>query len=94
MTGANCKTQDAIYYRINGERQEALLTFINFAFDDNKLTRSWLANSKSSQLRTCHPKRAMTKQYPRDLREAINSDLEIVSERQLDQAPRDVAQDG
>lgn len=87
MTGANCKTQDAIYYRINGERQEALLIFINFAFDDNKLTRSWLANSKS-------PKRAMTKQYPRDLREAINSDLEIVSERQHDQAPRDAAQDG
>jgi hypothetical protein len=91
MTGANCKTQDAIYYRINGERQEALLIFINFAFDDNKLTRSWLANSKSSNL---SPKRAMTKQYPRDLREAIKSDLEIVSERQLDQAPRDAAQDG
>jgi hypothetical protein len=36
----------------------------------------------------------MTKQYPRDLRETINSDLEIVSERQLDQAPRDAAQDG
>lgn len=36
----------------------------------------------------------MTKQGPRDRRETINSDLEIVSERQLDQAYRDAAQDG
>lgn len=37
----------------------------------------------------------MTKHHhPRDLRETINSDLEIVLERQLDQATRDAAQDG
>lgn len=37
----------------------------------------------------------MTKHsHPRDLRETIKSDLEIVLERQLDQATRDAAQDG
>lgn len=36
----------------------------------------------------------MTKQFTRDQRETINSDLEIDSERQLDQATRDPAQDG